>query len=239
MPPTPVTAITKPRTDDAAGQLAGEPLRDDAGTTPAPVTAAPPQRRIDADYQALAGPIAALVERLGDGAHPWASVSRAYGLMSRAGLDVPAFLALLAEAELLMRPSLPHIEKPMAYLFRVVESLMQQGEPMPPRSTTKPRGSDASLLRPSPAQASPAPQQTADAWGRVRAELAGEITPENYARWFAPTHQARCDAGVLTVAVPDDFHRQWLDGRLRGAVERCAGRALPGTQVLFVVEASR
>jgi len=57
------------------------------------------------------------------------------------------------------------------------------------------------------------------------------------ARWFAPTHQTHYDAGVLTIAVLDDFHRQWLDRRLRGAIERCVGRVLPGTQVLFVVEA--
>jgi len=229
VPPTPVAPIADPRAGDEAGQLADDPGRDDAGAAATPAQA---QRRIDADYQALAGPITALVERLGDGAPPWASVSRGYGLMTRAGLDLPAFLALLAEAELLMRPSLPHIEKPIAYLFRVVESLMRQDTPpRPPRATTRPRSSP-------PAPASPAPQQTADEWGRVRAELAAEITPENYARWFAPTRQASYDAGVLTVAVPDDFHRQWLDRRLRSVVERCAGRALPGSRVLFVVEVS-
>jgi hypothetical protein len=220
LPPTPVAAVTEPRTDDEAGQLGGS----------VPATPAQVQRRIDADYQALAGPIVALVERLGDGAQSWASVSRGYGLMTRAGLDLPTFLALLDEAELLMRPSLGHIEKPIAYLFRVVESLMRQDTPpRPARSTTRPRSSP-------PSPASPAPQQTADEWGQVRAELAGELTPENYARWFAPTRQAGYDADVLTVAVPDDLHRQWLDRRLRGAVERCVGRALPGTRVLFIVD---
>ena len=231
MPPTPVTAITKPRTDDAAGQLAGEPLRAATGATPAP--AAPPQRRLDADYQALAGPIAALVERLGDGAPPWASVSRGYGLMTRAGLDVPAFLALLAEGELLMRPSLPHIEKPLAYLFRVVESLMHTA-PQPPRATTRPRSGAPAPAAPSPALA---PPQTADAWGQVRAALADVLTPENYARWFAPTHQLHYTDGALTVAVPDAFHLRWLDERLRAKIEACAAPLLPGTRVLFVVEA--
>ncbi len=219
VPPTPVARIAGPQTDDEAARVAGDP------TTPPQA-----QRRIDADYQALAGPIAALVERLGDGAQPWASVSRAYGLMTRAGLDVPTFLALLAEAELLMRPSLPHIEKPIAYLFRVVESLIQQGDPpQPPRAPTKPR-----ISPPSPA--SPGPQQTADAWGQVRAALAEVLTPENYARWFAPTHQMHYDEGALTVAVPDAFHLRWLDERLRAKIEACAGRLLPGTRVLFAVE---
>jgi len=173
-----------------------------------------------------------VVERLGDGAPPWASVSRGYGLMTRAGLDVPAFLALLAEAELLMRPSLAHIEKPLAYLFRVVESLMH-AEPQPPRAPTRPRSSDASPTLP----ASPASQQTTDAWGQVRAALAEVLTPENYARWFAPTHQMHYTDGALTVAVPDAFHLRWLDERLRAKIEACAAPLLPGTRVLFVVEA--
>ncbi len=220
VPPTPVAPIAGPQTDDEAARVAGDP------TTPPQA-----QRRIDADYQALAGPIAALVERLGDGAQPWASVSRGYGLMTRAGLDVPTFLALLAEADLLMRPSLAHIEKPLAYLFRVVESLIQQGDPpQPPRAPTTPRSSP-------PSPASPGPQQTADAWGQVRAALAEVLTPENYARWFAPTHQMHYNDSALTVAVPDAFHLRWLDERLRAKIEACTGRVLPGTRVLFVVEA--
>ncbi len=234
IPPTPVAAITDLRAgDEAAAPLAGNPVPANASATPAPAPAAPPQRRIDADYQALAGPIAAVVERLGDGAPPWASVSRGYGLMTRAGLDVPAFLALLDEAELLMRPSLAHIEKPLAYLFRVIESLMH-AEPRPPRATTKPHSCAPSPEAPSPA---PVPPQTADAWGQVRAALADVLTPENYARWFAPTHQLHYTDGALTVVVPDAFHLRWLDERLRAKIEACAGRVLPGTRVLFVVEA--
>jgi len=234
LPPTPVTPIADPGTGDEAGQLGGDPAPDDAGI---PAASAQAQRRIDADYQALAGPISALVERLGDGAPPWASVSRGYGLMARAGLALPAFLALLDEAELLMRPSLPHIEKPMAYLFRVVESLMQQGAPpQPQRTTGKPRNFD-----PSPQRPSPAPPQTADAWGQARAEIAREVTPENYARWFAPTRQIADAGDTLTVAITGDeapdFHQQWLDRRLRGLIERCAARVRPGLQVRFVVEA--
>ncbi len=231
-PPTPVAPITDPRPGDEAARVVGDPGRDDDG---APTTPAQAQRRIDADYQALASPIAALVERLGDGAPPWASVSRGYGLMTRAGLAVPAFLALLAEAELLMRPSLPHIEKPMAYLFRVVESLMRQDTPpRPPRATTRPRRSP-----PSPMVPAAGPPQTADAWGQVRAEIAREVTPENYARWFAPTQQLADAGDRLTVAITDveapAFHQQWLDRRLRGLIERCAARVRPGLQLAFVV----
>ena len=220
---------------------AGDPRRNDADELVPDVAGAPAvppqaQRRIDADYQALVAPMTAVVERLDDGAPPWASVSRGYGLMARARLDLPAFLTLLDEAELLMRPSLPHIEKPLAYLFRVVESLMQQGAPPQPRSTARPRSSDASPRRPSPA-----PQEPADAWGQVRAEIAREVTPENYARWFLPTQQIDEAGDVLTVAITGAetpaFHQQWLDRRLRGLIERCAARVRPGLQLAFVVEA--
>ncbi len=245
VPPTPTHAKAGNarfrETTAKAAAVATQPARDPAAAvavTPDPAPVAHAQRRIDADYQALAGPIAALVERLGDGAPPWASVSRGYGLMTRAGLDVPAFLALLAEAELLMRPSLPHIEKPLAYLFRVVESLLRQdAPPRPPRATTRPRRS-----HPSPALPAPAPPQTPDVWGQVRAEIAREVTPENYARWFAPTQQLDQAGDVLTVAITGveapPFHQQWLDRRLRGLIERCAARVRPGLQIAFVVRPS-
>ncbi len=246
VPPTPANVRFRGNdgaADEAAALLANDPAPAPApapaGAPPTPAPAAPAQRRIDADYQALADPIAALVERLGDGAPPWASVSRGYGLMTRAGLAVPAFLGLLAEAELLMRPSLPHIEKPMAYLFRVVESLMRQDappqRPRPPRATTRPHSSPTSSVLPAPA-----PPQTPDAWGQIRAEIAREVTPENYARWFAPTRQLDQAGDVLTVAITDvdapAFHQQWLDRRLRGLIERCAARVRPGLQVRFVVQ---
>ncbi len=239
-PAAPADQAVRIASDDA--QCAGDLAHAAAASTPPdpkPTTAATPaQPRIDADYQTLAGPIAALVERLGDGAPPWASVSRGYGLMTRAGLAVPVFLALLAEAELLMRPSLPHIEKPMAYLFRVVESLMRQDDPprppQPPRATTRPRSSP-------PSPTLPAPEQTADAWGQVRAEIAREVTPDNYARWFAPTQQLADAGDMLTVAITGGdapaFHQQWLDRRLRGLIERCAARVRPGLHLAFVVEA--
>ncbi len=67
---------------------------------------------------------------------------------------------------------------------------LQQGAPSPPRATTRPRSSDASPRRPSLA-----PQEPDDAWGQVRAEIAREVTPENYARWFLPTRQI-ADAGA-------------------------------------------
>jgi len=197
----------------------------------------------DPERQAVAAAVASIGAALGDVA-PRSSATRALRMYEASGLAAAAFLALADDARRVTerrRRKAPPIARPMAYWFDVLRVLLddQAAQDTPPatspptrrsRATTRPRSS------PPPPASAPAPAQTADEWGRVRAELAAVITPENYARWFAPTHQARYDGGALTVAVPDEFHRRWLDERLRAAIERHAARALPGARVLFVVE---
>lgn len=73
------------------------------------------------------------------------------------------------------------------------------------------------------------------AWEMVCAELRAELTPENYRRWFATTTAVALRDDRLTVSVPDAFHLQWLDRRLRGAIERAAQRVLGETAIEFVV----
>jgi len=196
------------------------------------------------ERQAVAATIASIGAALGDNA-PRSSTTRALRVFDDSGLTAGAFLALADDARRVTerrRRKAPPIARPMAYWFDVLRVLIDDhgrtptAPPPHPRATTRPRSSPLSPASPPPAPVA-VPDQTADAWGQVRAELAAEITAENYARWFAPTHQTHYDAGVLTVAVLDDFHRQWLDRRLRGAIERCVGRVLPETRVLFVVEA--
>jgi len=77
------------------------------------------------------------------------------------------------------------------------------------------------------------PEETA--WASICAELRVELTPENYQRWFAPTVALSYVGTRLTVGVPDPFHQQWLDRRLRAIVERVAARVLGDTVVEFVV----
>ncbi len=197
----------------------------------------------DPERQAVAAAIASIGAALSDKA-PRSSTTRALRVFDDSGLAAGTFLALADDARRVTerrRRKAPPIARPMAYWFDVLRVLIDDhgrtpSAPPRPRATTRPRSSPLSPASPPPAPVA-VPEQTADAWGQVRAELAAEITAENYARWFAPTHQTHYDAGVLTVAVLDDFHRQWLDRRLRGAIERCVGRVLPGTRVLFVVEA--
>jgi len=202
----------------------------------------------DADpaRQAVATAVAALGAELGDVA-PRSSTTRALRTFEVSGLTTAVFVQLAHEAGRITqrrRRKAPPLARPMAYWFDVLRVLLDdqaaQGA-LPasspparrPRATTTPRSSD-----PAPTMVAPAaPPQTTDEWGQVRAALAEVLTTENYARWFAPTHQMHYNDGALTVAVPDAFSLRWLDERLRAKIETCAGRVLPGTQVLFVVEA--
>jgi len=194
------------------------------------------------ERQAVATAVAALGAVLGDVA-PRSSTTRALRAFDLSGLTAAVFVQLAHEAGRVTQRrqrKAPPIARPMAYWFDVLRVLLddqaaQDTTPASPparqpRATTRPPS-------PPPAPASPAPPQTADEWGQVRAALAEVITAENYARWFAPTHQVHYTDGALMVAVPDAFHLRWLDERLRAKIEACAAPVLPGTRVLFVVEA--
>ncbi len=75
-------------------------------------------------------------------------------------------------------------------------------------------------------------------WNRVLAELSTDMLRENYARWFGPTRVIGDDGALLRISVPDDFHRQWLDRRLRPIVERALARVAVGVRVEFVATAA-
>ncbi len=81
----------------------------------------------------------------------------------------------------------------------------------------------------------PPPLDMEPAWRDTLGELRGEVTPENYKRWFEPTVVLGLAGGLLRVGVPDPFHQQWLDRRLRGTIERALARAAPQVRVVFEV----
>ncbi len=194
------------------------------------------------ERQAVATAVAALGAALGDVA-PRSSATRALRTFELSGLTAAVFVQLAYEASRVTQRrqrKAPPIVRPMAYWFDVLRVLLDDQAAQDTTPASPPARRPRATTRPPslpPAPASPAPQQTADEWGQVRAALAEVITAENYARWFAPTHQVHYTDGALTVAVPDAFHLRWLDERLRAKIEACAAPLLPGTRVLFVVEA--
>jgi len=205
----------------------------------------------DPERQAVAGAVATLGAELGDVA-PRSSATRALRAFEISGLTAVVFVQLAHEAGRVTQRrqrKAPPIARPMAYWFDVLRVLLddQAAQDAPPASSPparRPRSSDASLLRPSPAPAAVVPEQPADAWGQVRAEIAQEVTPENYARWFLPTQQIADVGDTLTVAIPaggtEDaaWHRRWMETKLGPVVARCAGRVRPGLRVAFVVQSA-
>jgi len=81
----------------------------------------------------------------------------------------------------------------------------------------------------------PPPLDMEPAWRDTLGELRGEMTPENYKRWLESTTVEGFDGELLRVGVRDSFTQQWLDKRLRGAIERAMARAVPGVRVAFEV----
>jgi len=217
------------------------------------------------DDQALAQRIADLSSEFGDDA-PTSSLTRARSLGQTAGVLPVRLLQLLDAAAARTRTRQAHIVKRrrdgltpngMPYFFAVLADLLH---PAPPRTRTTPDRRRAARCRPpeaSPeasgeavdyvawtgAAAAPdagaltaaAPEQN-PTWRRALDELRGDMLRENYVRWFEPTRVIGDDGATLRIAVPDAFHQQWLDRRLRPVVERALARIAVGVRVAFVVD---
>lgn len=55
-------------------------------------------------------------------------------------------------------------------------------------------------------------------WRAVLDEMAHVMTSENFNAWFATTHALDQEGELLRVAVPTQFNKEWLEGKLRGRV---------------------
>ncbi len=209
----------------------------------------------DTATRTLAGPVTSpvgehvsrLSAEFGDDA-PRASRTRVLNIQGAAGLDEAATLALLDEAAAITRSQAVAITKRgraggvvrMPYLLATLQGLVEGPA----------GGSNAAALAWPPAPDSPAavavtgvddPPATTAAeavWQAVCSELRRDLTPENYARWVEATTATGLDGHLLRVGVPDEAHRQWLEHKLRGCVERGLGRAgHGGVRVVYEVAA--
>ncbi len=214
----------------------------------------------DPDDQALAQRITDLSSEFGDDT-PASSLTRARSLGRTAGVPPARFLQLLDAAAARTRARQAHILKRrrdgqaingMPYLFAVLTDLLH---PASPRTRTAPDRRRAAHRRQPEASgeavdyvtwtgaaaapdagdlAAAAPEEN-PTWRRALDELRGDMLRENYARWFGPTRVIDDDGATLRIAVPDAFHQQWLDRRLRPVVERALARIAAGVRVEFVV----
>ncbi len=186
--------------------------------------------------------VARLSTEFGDDA-PRASRTRVLNMQNAAGLDAAATLALLDAAATITRSQAVTITKRgragevvrMPYLLATLRGLIDApaGDTggaalawspaldLPAVATVAAvTGVDDALSSPATVAAGAA----GAVWRQVRDELRRDLTPENYARWMETTTAVGLEGDLLRVGVPDEAHRQWLEHKLRGCVERALGR---------------
>jgi len=198
-----------------------------------------------------ASPVGECVVRLsgefGDDA-PRASRTRVLNMQVAAGLDEAATLALLDEAVAITRSQAAAITKRgraggvvrMPYLLATFRGLVDAPDGGAGDGTLAwPQAPDSPAFAAVNGVDDPPATTAAEAvWRAVRGELRRDLTPENYARWVEATTAAGLDGDLLCVGVPDETHRQWLEHKLRGCVERALGRAgHGGVRVVYDVAA--
>lgn len=69
-------------------------------------------------------------------------------------------------------------------------------------------------------------------WEQLAAGLRRTLG-DTVALWFAGARPLTVEAGVLVLALPNDFSREWIEGHFRGVLDRCAaGAALAGVRLV-------
>ncbi len=241
---TVVTTNSRRQTDTskrgARATRRGQPLDANDSTVvtreTAIIASRPTETQAGPDVSPLRERVARLSGEFGDDA-PHASWTRVLNIQRAAGLDGDALLALLDEAAAITRAQAPAITKRgrsgaiirMPYLLATLWGLVEPSDACSvgaPASlvTDAPTPPTSDALDVPDADDPPAPPAAESLWRAVRAEVRLDLTPENYAAWFAPTHARTLDGDVLRVEAPTPFHRQWLEQKLRGCVERALAR---------------
>ena len=76
-----------------------------------------------------------------------------------------------------------------------------------------------------------------DLWRSVSSELELALGPENYSTWFGQVEPVALEDGELTLAVPDEYTRDWLAQRLEPVVRNALALAgQPGVAIRYSVE---
>lgn len=211
----------------------------------------------DDDRSVLTAALAAYRKEFGDAATERSSVTRVLRLMRTHTVPRDAALALLAEAASRTRESerLGTIDgHRFAYFLSVFGQLLQP-EPVAPALAPPPESS------PVPVQGSPAPSQvtptgelpvssralpgetppqaiaeTHPVWKETLSELQAVMTHANFNTWLATTRVIGQAGSTLTVSVPRQFHKDWLEQKMRSRIASTMERlGHGGLKVEFVV----
>jgi hypothetical protein len=165
-------------------------------------------------------------------------------LMSSAGLSAADAVRILAATVQSIQSGMPRGDEEVMSLAvdRLRRGCWDAGERA--RRTIRQARYSGGVPAPSPPSPSvvdrsppPGNSDAAEIWEQVLEELQLELTRATFETWLRPTRAVGRDNGVLVIQVASVYARDWLEGRLRGmverAVERVAGEPL---KVQFVVE---
>jgi len=77
---------------------------------------------------------------------------------------------------------------------------------------------------------------SSDVWTLILERLRDKIDSAEYRRWFASTGYASDSGDQITVWVPTETDRRYLQSHFRDAIDRaCSSLHRPGTSIRFVV----
>jgi chromosomal replication initiator protein len=72
-------------------------------------------------------------------------------------------------------------------------------------------------------------------WGDVAARLRGSLNEKTYGNWFAEVHAVTLDDETFVLAVPNDFTREWIEGRFADLIRAVVRDATGGDRRLRLV----
>lgn len=76
-------------------------------------------------------------------------------------------------------------------------------------------------------------------WEKVLGELELEISKANFTTWFRGTKIVAENDGVVVIAVPNSFSKEWLENKYRRQIVTCVSKYLPNLkQLVFEVGAT-
>ena len=67
-----------------------------------------------------------------------------------------------------------------------------------------------------------------EVWEKTLVCLAADLSPQNFTRWIKPLHAREGDSGVVYLAAPDRFSKEWVEERFLGEISEAVARVSDG-----------
>jgi len=78
------------------------------------------------------------------------------------------------------------------------------------------------------------PRRLASSWRAILGCLEVQLNPHTFAAWLKGAELRNVDGRTVTIATPNDIARDWLDTRLRPAIERAVSQVFGDVEVVIV-----